>query len=75
MQRSEFSGSSVHQIATLNVFTLEIDEMGCTVVDHCFYGHTVGVSSGKLNAKSPSDSAVRKYLLVFIVSVMALTQI
>lgn len=37
----------MHQIATLDVFTLEINGMGCTVEDHCYYDRTVGVRSAK----------------------------
>lgn len=35
------------QIAALDIFTVETDGMGCTVADHCYYGHTVGASYGK----------------------------
>lgn len=36
-----------HQIAVLDASTEEADGPGCTVANHCYYGHKVGASSGK----------------------------
>lgn len=41
------SVSGNHQIVALDVFVVETDGMGCTVADHCYYGHTVRASYGK----------------------------
>lgn len=38
-----------HQIVALDVLVVETDGMGCTVADHRYYGHTVGVSYGKFS--------------------------
>lgn len=41
-----------HQIAVLDASTEEADGPGCTVANHCYYGHTVGATYGKSSCEA-----------------------